>query len=196
MKEFEKSNVVRQGSPFNSALVFTFTAFSSSAVSETCISRWTTQFSFFIYFTSKFLFFLKLWPKGQNNRRNAVPDDVRRAGEEIKCLKNDGFVTLLSLSEVLNDWICIYVWQNLSPTSLKSSVPVFVCWRNQVSTPLCANCKDLRRACRNLSVSGDECGTILQKDARTSECSIINKKNPLLSGEGLKQSSFRSEVAI
>lgn len=39
MKEFEKSNVVRQGSPFNSALVFTFTAFSSSAVSETCISR-------------------------------------------------------------------------------------------------------------------------------------------------------------
>lgn len=87
MKEFEKSNVVRQGSPFNSALVFTFTAFSSSAVSETCISRWTTQFSFFIYFTSKFLFFLKLWPKGQNNRRNAVPDDVRRAGEEIKCLK-------------------------------------------------------------------------------------------------------------
>lgn len=55
MKEFEKSNVVRQGSPFNSALDFTLLPFQALRYQKLASQDELHSFRF-IYFTSKFLF--------------------------------------------------------------------------------------------------------------------------------------------
>lgn len=103
-------------------------------------------------------------------------------------------VVLVRSSESMNMHLCLTEFVSYVPEKFSPSVCLLE--ESSFHTSLCKLQRFKARSCRNLSVSGDECGTILQKDARTSECSIINKKNPLLSGEGLKQSSFRSEVAI
>lgn len=124
MKEFEKSNVVRQGSPFNSALVFTFTAFSSSAVSETCISRWTTQFSFY-------LFYLKVpfcfWSCGQKGKITDGMLCLTTWGEQEK--KSNAsklwfchIVVLVRSSEWLNMHLCLTEFVSYVPEQFSPSV--------------------------------------------------------------------------